>query len=376
MTLAQIFLVIGVAQGLFLILVLLIRKRHKHQEGHSFLVAVIASLTLSVFCQLIFDSRQYHAFPHIAVIMSGVLFLIGPLLYLYVRRVMYGNPLTVLSGLNLLPFIINTVFLLSIILPLSADGLNQGLDESYESRAGTAGISLYTWIKLLHLVLYGWLIILLIYRHERQLKNNLSNIDLVRLRWVKFMLYGYMLLIMIPVTKILSDYFLWFEFENADIAATLYVAFWIFAISYFWMQEPVVFSRVPDLAQEARYSSSALTEEKSLDLLTRLQNIMKEKKPFLNPSLTLSDLAMQLSARPHYLSQVINERLGLCFFDFVNQYRVEEFKRLFHNKSMQSFTILAIAFETGFNNKVSFNKAFKKFTGLTPSGYLNKISKS
>ena len=76
---------------------------------------------------------------------------------------------------------------------------------------------------------------------------------------------------------------------------------------------------------------------------------------------------------PNYLSQVINEVEGINFYDYVNRLRVEEFKRLLSLPENQRFTLLALAYDCGFNSKSAFNRCFKKTTGLSPSEYAKQL---
>ena len=96
---------------------------------------------------------------------------------------------------------------------------------------------------------------------------------------------------------------------------------------------------------------------------------METEKPFLNTSLTLPDLAASLKMPSHHLSRVLNEQLKLNFFDFVNQYRVEEVKTKMNDPNFAHLSILGIAFESGFNTKSAFNRVFKKITGMTPTEF-------
>jgi AraC-like DNA-binding protein len=99
---------------------------------------------------------------------------------------------------------------------------------------------------------------------------------------------------------------------------------------------------------------------------------VKENKPYLNPELTLDQLASQLSLRPRVLSKVINEELGQNFYDFINRNRIEEASLLLNNPKDRKITVLEVLYEVGFNSKSSFNTLFKKYTGLTPSEFKKK----
>jgi YesN/AraC family two-component response regulator len=95
---------------------------------------------------------------------------------------------------------------------------------------------------------------------------------------------------------------------------------------------------------------------------------MLEQKPFLEPSLTINDLADKTQIMPRYLSQIINECLNQNFYDFVNSYRINEAKKYLLQCSSRK-TILEILYEVGFNSKTAFNVAFKNMTGMSPTQY-------
>jgi AraC-like DNA-binding protein len=100
---------------------------------------------------------------------------------------------------------------------------------------------------------------------------------------------------------------------------------------------------------------------------------MKKNKPHLDPEINIYQLAKLLDVKKHHLSQVINEKSGMNFFDFINSFRVAEIKRNLADTDMKNLTLLGVALESGFNSKATFNAAFKKFTGLTPSDFQKKL---
>ena len=96
---------------------------------------------------------------------------------------------------------------------------------------------------------------------------------------------------------------------------------------------------------------------------------MQSQRSYLEPELTLNDLATQIAVKPKLLSQVINELMHRNFFEFINHYRIEEAKRLLTNPKDKKITVLEVMYEVGFNSKSSFNTLFKKHTGLTPGEF-------
>ncbi len=119
----------------------------------------------------------------------------------------------------------------------------------------------------------------------------------------------------------------------------------------------------------ARYEKSGLAADRINFYRGKLEKLMEEEKPYLNPDLNLSSLAASLSLSSNQASQVLNEGLGKNFFDFVNTYRVAEFKKRVREPGARQITLIALAQECGFKSKSSFNAIFKRFTQLTPSEY-------
>ncbi|MFN5418342.1 MAG: helix-turn-helix domain-containing protein [Flavobacteriia bacterium] len=116
-----------------------------------------------------------------------------------------------------------------------------------------------------------------------------------------------------------------------------------------------------------KYTSSSLDEIQKEELLEKLLALMDEKKPFLNPDITLALVAEELEVYPRYVSQIINEKFEKNFYNFINEYRVKEARILLINKAYENYSIEGIANSVGFNSKSSFNTFFKKITGITPS---------
>jgi AraC-like DNA-binding protein len=117
--------------------------------------------------------------------------------------------------------------------------------------------------------------------------------------------------------------------------------------------------------------------EKQLDITPykkQLEALMQEEKPYLEPQLTLPELATQMQISLHLLSKVINDGYDKNFHDFINSYRIDEFKTLILQPKYRHQTILAVALDAGFNSKTAFNRAFKKLTNSTPREFLKQQS--
>jgi AraC-like DNA-binding protein len=155
----------------------------------------------------------------------------------------------------------------------------------------------------------------------------------------------------------------------------LSLSIFVILIGYFGLKQKLIFSSEDVLVNRedtktlTKYAGSRLTDSEAQQYVEKLIEYMKSSKPYLNPDLSLSQLAGEIGITSHYLSQVINEKFNLNFFDFINGYRVEAFKERITDPKYSNFSFLGIAFECGFNSKSAFNRIFKQVTGLTPSQY-------
>lgn len=105
--------------------------------------------------------------------------------------------------------------------------------------------------------------------------------------------------------------------------------------------------------------------------IEELKQYMTQKEPYLDPSLTIQELANQINIPVRDLSVLINHYMDQHFFDFVNEYRIQKAMSILKNPSKKELTVLEILYEVGFNSKSSFNTSFKKYTNLTPTAYRN-----
>lgn len=125
----------------------------------------------------------------------------------------------------------------------------------------------------------------------------------------------------------------------------------------------------------SKYRKSALPPDRLREIHGQLVQLMEREKRYLDGTLRLAEIGRALGVSVHNVSQAINVETGGTFFDFVNRYRIEEAKRRLADPGDDDPTILAIALEAGFNNKRSFNQAFRRFEGTTPSQYRDRVAR-
>lgn len=131
---------------------------------------------------------------------------------------------------------------------------------------------------------------------------------------------------------------------------------------------------VPLLSLNEKYSSSSLKGAEEIKLYFRLKNLLDKEKLYLDPGLSLKDMADRLHTNTKYLSQVVNHHAGMNFQQFVNKYRIKDAKAKIASKEFNNLTLYGIALQCGFKNKSTFYKVFKEATGITPKEYLKQPS--
>nr|WP_299485363.1 helix-turn-helix domain-containing protein [uncultured Allomuricauda sp.] len=158
--------------------------------------------------------------------------------------------------------------------------------------------------------------------------------------------------------------------ELQDYAFIIFLSVFVLTISYYAFNYNAIFNGIPieDVLPFVKYRKTGLSKNYSLELKGKLETIMSNEKPHLNSELRLDNLAEQLGISRHHASQVINEYFSSSFFDFINSHRIAAAVELLEEKKKE-ITLSELGYLAGFNNTVSFNKAFKKNTGLTPSKY-------
>ena len=102
-------------------------------------------------------------------------------------------------------------------------------------------------------------------------------------------------------------------------------------------------------------------------------DLCNTEKPYLNAQVNIADLSENLSLSTKHLSQVINQSFDKSFFDFINSYRIQEAQQILKESSDDKLTVLEVMYDVGFNSKSSFNTAFKKETGQTPTEFRKMI---
>lgn len=205
--------------------------------------------------------------------------------------------------------------------------------------------------------------------YSKKIKMNYSSIEKINLGWLKIITIVIIVFDFIFILLIYLPGWLSFDSSIPNMLLVILTVSLIYITAIFGFRQPEIY-QVFDLPSDAaKYKTSGLTEEKAKEIELKLADFFRNNKPYLDDNLNINELSEKLDVTPAYLSQVLNERLGLNFYTLINKYRIEEAKNLIVNERESITKLEVIAYEVGFNSKSTFNAAFKKFTGLTPSQF-------
>jgi len=139
----------------------------------------------------------------------------------------------------------------------------------------------------------------------------------------------------------------------------------------------VIFKRgyVSEHQQQEKYQTTVVSDERIDQLFAKISQLIIEEKQFKKRDLSLKLLSQELNITPQILSMVINKKTAQNFNSFINQLRIEEAVQLLESKEYAAHTIASISFEAGFNSISSFNVAFKKYKGTTPTVFRKNLPK-
>ena len=298
----------------------------------------------------------------------------GPLVYLYVRSlIVEKNTFNYLHLLHFIPFAIFFIATLIFIDKPILPGKNFFENDQFLPFRLTYGIAFFS-LNTVYVILS----FILVYRHQQNVKNIFSyTSEKITLNWLKVVLFSflfaYIILYAIGAWYLIENKSFYVDNINPYEYSYIGLTFFAFAFSFFGFRQLAVYKINGQIEDKPKYLSSSLSEDDAQKHLNNLLNLVEEEKPYLNEKLTVSDLAESLSISRHHLTQIINEKLNKNFYTFVNEYRIEEVKQMLFDEKKKHYTILAVAYECGFNSKSTFNTLFKRYTGQTPSEFKNKV---
>ena len=389
------YLYAGCAMLILFISLLVAGKKEKGLSDYIFLTwLLILLVNVSTFIIIIRYNYPASFAGRILVEFSEAsVFLHGPIFLFYTLSVTTTSfKVGFRQTLHLIPFALCLGILISGII------LSRGVT--------SATRQVLTVLKMISLLVYTLNVIIQLQKHRNRIEKIFSNTESKYLGWLKFLAWGIFIVWIISTAGMVLYNFSAFKIpQYGGEAGNLALCGLIFLIGYFGVRQEAIFNFTkrdgssispeeiilnmePERGNNARrpdgiipdekptlklsndkYKNSGLSRQKSLELFETLTTLMQDKKPYQESELTLFTLAKQLNIHPNHLSQMINQHSNQNFFDYINEHRVNDVKKALLYPKYDNHSFLGIAHEFGFNSKASFNRAFKKFTGVTPSEF-------
>lgn len=367
---------IGIGVAVFLGL-LLVTKRKRERYDYillSWLLVNVLHLVYFYFSILVGVGNT-----PVAILVPGALlpYVSAPILFLYIRELVSSKKLKWFDyGIHFIPYF---AMLLMVYYYLFFDQTVEVLTSNsivYFKGGNPVIVGYYSLLMAFSCAAYiNWSIYLLI-RHQSRIKQSFSYTEKITFTWLRHWLILEFIGFWLSFIIVWVADFDYIDYETCFKIISIVVAVNIFVIGYFGVRYGSISIQQMQKAEkedQPKYSNSSLTDQHIDNLISTLEEVMHKEKLFLNPKLNADQLAAAINVSRHSLSEVLNDRIGINFYDYVNQFRLREFKEKVANPDNDHLTILGIAIDSGFNSKSSFNLIFKKSEGITPTQYKKQI---
>ena len=376
-TLNVILLSIGITVGLISAFSLVVIRANR--EANRYLAALVLICVGALLHNFLIASGIYDQKPHLYFLPVILPFGIGPLLYLFINRLIFLQYLNRSKiFLHLLPLTLQFLFYFFCFLQ-TPDAKYEIYSRYYESLVKPLQI-LGTYISV---GIYVFLSFEEINHFKKHLNNFYSNSEKIALEWLKKLLYLFMFYYLVSILFVVVSYL--FQISENYFPSDLIRCAIIFTIALYAVKQTAftgIQRNIQSVTENAFPFEGIVIENKerekvkhvvsdkaveiSKELLRNIIETVETQQLYLNEELTIADLARQLGYSTKTISNTINKGLQKSFSLFINEYRVNLFKEKKLSGKYEQYSILGLAYECGFNSKSTFNRIFKEITGGSP----------
>jgi AraC-like DNA-binding protein len=340
--------------------------KSNHAKGKNYIAFfLILMVGIEVF-SISADNFKGHFVYYLIALFLGISFSLAPTIHIAVNQ--YVNlPVRKIWKhyyIAIIMFLID-VILLAITLNLPKEHAYKPMLVNILFAVNIGGLGI---VFIAQNIFYLVKLIRLINRYNKYIGSYFSFEEGVNLKWLKSLIYGYLVFIALMVITNLFSLNDFFQFTSELISLIFVIYLGTKSIQYQHVMQAYTALSLTDYSNETSEESE---EEKQVnnELETRLVEIMKTEKPYLNPTLTVFELAKKINTNDKYLSRHINKTYQKNFIHFINEFRIEEAKHRLLSTEFAQYKIEAISEMVGFNSKSAFNNAFKKLTNHTPTEF-------
>jgi AraC-like DNA-binding protein len=369
-------LITGVVFSAFLA-ALLIGKKEKLRSDY-ILISLFIVIGITIFLAFADIYNREHGFKYPALLGLSTPFILlhGPLLWFYIRSLTHKSVhFKWLDLLHFIPFI----FVFSLLsLDYYSLPVNEKIAMDTESLITKSPV-FYLVVSLIAISTQGYYLwgLLLIRRYKKRLKHYYSDIQSLNLSWLKSLLFlaiGFYAAI--SLLYIGQAIFQFTDYNTLQTVGYTLAAFLNIVIGFQGIRKGNLFQNQAYEPETflSKVKKTSIADDPDHQFVMKLIRQMENHAYYLNPNLTLPELAKIMEVSPEYLSKVLNRILNKHFYDFVNYYRIEAFKLKCQLPENKNLTLISLAYDSGFNSKATFNRVFKQMTDMTPGQYYRKVS--
>jgi AraC-like DNA-binding protein len=366
----SVLFLVAACQAIFVAVVILLKKERSRP-------AIFFSAFMLLFAYMLIFNFFYwtgllQIYPFLSITNFPVNLAFGPLLLLYLDAQRNKPMLQKWWWVHFFPTILMFIHFLPFYILKSSEKI-----AIWQGKASFPNFLLfdfftnfrdYRFFGPLMIIYVIWMIWLL--RKMRAEENSDDQELHFEYRWTSIIITMYTLFVLSYLSYFIFSTSANFEIYHDYIISAI-MTLTVYVIAYLVFQRPqIIHGQIhPKIFSKPKYLTSSLTTQAIDSIDKSVLSYFEQHKPYHDGQLKLKDLSDQLNISPHHLSQVINERFDAPFNQFVNDYRIRDAKTLLRDPERSKEPIIQIAYQVGFNNKSTFNAAFKKSTGLTPSEY-------
>ncbi|WP_169301355.1 helix-turn-helix domain-containing protein [Pontimicrobium aquaticum] len=342
---------------LFLSMLYLISKPNKDSSA-IFLILVLFIFSLNIVEPVFIKTHFLSSVPHLLYIGPFFLLLLGPAMYfqtIAIKEVKFKW--RTVYFLHILPFVLDKLWRFPNFLQ-SASEKRKIIDRFYEFKLSDEylypNIDIVSLLFQLHPVIYLFISITILLKDIKTPQTRFHRNHTVYI---------------IGFTSVVCFYLFgnWLFYSLQPFPNEMY---WqVLSILFFILASYISYAVINNLLKPRKQKRNLRLNSKMIDMHAQIKELMLKNKPYLNEDISLDKIARQMNMSSKVFSKIINEFEQQNFSDFINSYRIADAKELIIDPKMEQYTIEAIAHEVGFSNKMSFNRAFKKYLNMTPSEY-------
>ena len=352
----QLFTVCSVING-FVFAFLLFEKK-ENQQANRFLSLTILTTCLT-FTPFILDASIWNTYEWLAWLPFSLSYWIGPAFYFYIKTLTESpNTFRRKDLWHFSPIVLNYIHSIyhTIFIHINPWPWFHHVAEWLESAA------------ILSVLIYLFLSFQLVRAYQRSLLNKVSYTESIDLRWVTQFIFVIAASCILIVAFLIASLLAGGKYTLQDWDDPRAFTLLLYAGVLYWLSiSGFKQAQTHRILEQEESTEQDLSEHSAV--IRKLNTALRDHHLYRNPQLSLADLSRFVNISGRAISNTINQELGKNFFQFINEYRVEEVKERLKDPKQAHQKILSLAFDAGFHSKASFNRVFKAYTGQTPQSY-------